>query len=105
MAKYAVWDAAKETADLYDVSKDYTTKKVTTYRLQQGIKATALVHISCDSAYTVNIISPGEWDKLLAEAKNEEALHDQAQSIAADQPINWYAAKLPAVDIEPSTVV
>jgi hypothetical protein len=88
---YVVWDAGKETGDVMSLDTDYTTKKVTIYTAQSGVKAVGLMHlISTEWGYSV--ISPGKREHMIDEAKAKQALHDQEATIEATAPINWVAS-------------
>jgi hypothetical protein len=92
MSRYIVWDAAKETGDVYNYEQDYTTKKVTTFLEHKGIKALGLMHMMCGEYGNPSVVSPGKWEHMLDEAKNKEAIHNQEQGIEASVKIDWRAS-------------
>lgn len=91
MSRYIVWDAGKETANIINMDIDYTTKKVTTFVEQRGVKALAIVHSLCGPHNNGMVVSPGEYEKQLNQAKDRYAMHNQEQTIKTDVPVNWTA--------------
>ena len=92
MSRYYVWDAGKETADLWELESNYSTKRMEKYRLQTGVKAVAIVHSLAVGGYGAGtIISPGEFEQKIVEAKRVEAQHLAEYDIEAAIPIVWTA--------------
>jgi sporulation protein YlmC with PRC-barrel domain len=92
VSRYIVWDAAKETGDVYDLTTDYNTKKVTTFLEYKGVKPTGLVHMMATEYGSSHVIGPGKWVQMVEDAKNAEALHNQEQGIEAAVKIDWRAS-------------
>lgn len=91
MSTYIVWDAAKSLGNVIELDTAYKTKKVTIITHAIGVKPEALMNIVMNAGtYQKPVVSPGAWDKLVSEAKDEEARHNQELGIEATAEVVWH---------------
>ena len=89
---YAIWDPAKEKADVVELDQHYSTKELTHVVHFRGVGAVALVNmIASPMNYRMNVVSQGQFDADLERAKNEWAKHNPEANIEATVPIEWRA--------------